>query len=61
MKGRAHTMLVNFRRELGMRERFGMARLILKLGIIPEDITEETDDPALEAKLQATIKELLNR
>ena len=38
-----------------------MARLILRTGVIPEEIDEDTDDEAIEAKLEAAIGELSGR
>jgi len=59
VKGRAYKLLKDFReRHSGLAGTFLMSRLILTSRIIPERITPEIDDPALEARLEAAIANL---
>jgi hypothetical protein len=59
MRGRAHTLLSQFRDSLsGIGAPFLMSRLILKARIIPEEITEDLDDPAIEQRLADAIAAL---
>jgi hypothetical protein len=56
MKGHAHKLLTEFReRHPGLAGTFMMSRLILMSKIVPERITPELDDPAVEARIQAAI------
>jgi hypothetical protein len=59
MKGRAHRLLADFKASLsGTAASFMMARLILRAKIIPAKISEETDDPSVEARIEAAITAL---
>lgn len=59
MRGKAHSMLQEFQASLpGISAPFVMSRLILKARIIPEQITPDLDDPALEQRLFAAIEAL---
>jgi hypothetical protein len=56
VKGRAHHLLSEFRkRNPGLSGTFLMSRLILLSKIVPERITPELDDPAIEARIEAAI------
>ncbi len=57
MKGRAHQLLQEFRERHsgGLAGTFIMSRLILLSKIVPERITPELDDPAIEARIEAAI------
>jgi hypothetical protein len=59
MRGRAYQLLTSFRSGLsGAGAAFAMSRLILRARIIPENITPELDDPAVEQRLAAAIEAL---
>lgn len=59
MRGRAYEILTAFRAELtGAGAAFAMSRLILRARIIPENITPDLDDPAVEQRLTAAIAAL---
>jgi hypothetical protein len=59
LKGRAQQLLDNFRaRNPGLAGTFLMSRLILLSKIVPEKVTPELDDPAVEARLEAAIATL---
>lgn len=56
MRGKAHALLVEFRASLsGVGAPFLMSRLILMARIIPEQVTPDLDDPALEKRLAEAI------
>lgn len=57
MKGRAHKLLEEFRERHtgGLAGTFMMSRIILLSKIVPERITPELDDPAIEARIEAAI------
>lgn len=56
MKGRAYKLLTEFRdRHAGLAGTFIMSRLILMSKVVPERITPDLDDPAIEARLEAAI------
>jgi hypothetical protein len=56
MRGRAYEILTAFRASLsGAGAAFAMSRLILRARIIPENITPDLDDPAVEQRLTAAI------
>ena len=60
MKGRAHQLLTEFRTSLrGAAASFMMSRLILRARIIPDRITPELDDPAIEERLDEAIRALI--
>ncbi len=59
MKGRAYQLLTEFRDNLrGAAAPFQMSRLILRARIIPDKITPELDDPAIEKRLDEAIRAL---
>lgn len=59
MRGRAYEILSTFRAGLtGAGAAFAMSRLILRARIIPENITPDLDDPAVEQRLTAAITAL---
>ena len=59
MKGRAHQLLTEFSTGLrGAAAPFQMSRLILRARIIPNRITPELDDPAVEKRLEEAIRAL---
>lgn len=59
MKGRAYQLLSDFRLGLkGAAASFQMSRLILRARIIPDKITPEIDDPAIEDRLAEAIRGL---
>ena len=59
MRGRAHQLLTEFRDGLrGAAAPFLMSRLILRARIIPDRITPELDDPAVEKRLDEAIRAL---
>jgi len=56
MRGRAHELIETFAAEFhGPRRAFAMSRPILMAKVLPEQITPETDDEAVEARLAAAI------
>jgi hypothetical protein len=61
VKGRAHNLLQEFRdrHAEGMAGTFLMSRLILMSRIIPERITPDLDDPAVEQRIEGAIQKLL--
>ena len=60
MRGRAHQLLSEFRSNLrGAAASFQMSRLILRARIIPDRITPELDDPAIEKRLDEAIRALI--
>lgn len=59
MKGRAHEMVEKFMARFTTTDlAFIRARFILRAQIEPEEIGRDTDDPELEARLEAVIREL---
>lgn len=59
MRGKAYELFDEFKRSLqGASAPFILSRLILSAKIIPERITEELDDPALEKRLEEAIARL---
>jgi hypothetical protein len=59
MKGRAYQLLNEFKQTLsGAAAPFLMSRLILRARIIPDNITPEIDDPAVERRLDEAIRAL---
>lgn len=59
MRGRAYELLTAFRAGLsGAGAAFAMSRLILRARILPENITPDLDDPAIEQRLAAAIEAL---
>lgn len=59
MKGRAYQLLSDFKLTLrGASAPFLMSRLILRARIIPDNITPEIDDPAIEKRLDEAIRAL---
>lgn len=62
MRGKAHALLTEFQASLsGISAPFVMSRLILKARVIPEEITPDLDDPAMEQRLAAAIEELRHK
>lgn len=60
MKGRAYQLLSEFKMSLrGASAPFLMSRLILRARIIPDSITPEMDDPAVEKRLDEAIRALM--
>lgn len=60
MKGRAYQLLADFKSNLrGAAAPFLMSRLILRARILPDSITPEMDDPAVEKRLDEAIRALL--
>jgi hypothetical protein len=57
VKGRAYKLLNDFRERhaAGLSGTFLMSRFILLSKIVPERITPELDDPAIEARIEAAI------
>lgn len=61
MKGRAYQLLTDFKSNLrGAAAPFLMSRLILRARILPDSITPELDDPAIEKRLDEAIRALLS-
>lgn len=59
MKGRAYQLLASFREQCtGPEGVFRMSRLILLSRIVPERITSELDDIAIEARIEKAIQRL---
>lgn len=57
MKGRAHQIIEQFRRENGGGAgAFRLARLIIESGINPNHITPELDDQGLEERLEQAVR-----
>lgn len=60
MRGRAYQLLSDFKSNLrGAAAPFLMSRLILRARIIPDSITPDTDDPAVEKRLDEAIRALM--
>ncbi|MCC6216562.1 MAG: hypothetical protein IT376_17000 [Polyangiaceae bacterium] len=59
MRGRAHQLVSEFLAAYNGTDRsFVLSRLILRARLVPETILPELDDPAVEARLEAAIREL---
>lgn len=59
MKGRARRLFDDFETSLrGANQSFLLSRLILMARVIPERLTADTDDPALEARLEDAIRKI---
>ena len=59
LKGRAYQLLSDFKQTLsGASAPFLMSRLILRARVIPDNITPEIDDPAIEKRLDEAIRAL---
>jgi hypothetical protein len=59
MKGRARRLFDDFEASLkGAHQSFLLSRLILMARVIPEKLTPDTDDPALEARLEEAIRKI---
>jgi hypothetical protein len=59
LKGRAKQLLQDFREaNSGLAGTFLMSRLILLSKIVPEKITADLDDPAIERRLEQAIAKL---
>ena len=59
MKGRAYSLwnrIVGTQRS-SARSCFTLAQLILRTQVLPEEITADLDDPALEARLEEILRE----
>jgi hypothetical protein len=61
MKGRAYKLLAEFRERYtaDMAGTFMMSRVILLSKIVPERITPELDDPAIEARIESAIAKVI--
>ena len=61
MKGRAHKLLAEFRERHagGLAGTFMMSRIILLSKIVPERITPDLDDPAIEQRIEAAIAKVV--
>lgn len=59
MRGRAMTILADFRKEYpNVEGTFKMSRIILLSGVVPEAVTPELDDPEVEERLRKAIFEV---
>ncbi|AKT40001.1 hypothetical protein [Chondromyces crocatus] len=61
MKGRAYALWMEIMEVQGppsARSSFAMARLILRTRALPEEITPEVDDPALERRLEEALMDM---
>ena len=59
MKGRALQLFQDFQRHCAVSgNAFGVCRVILLARIVPERLTPELDDPALELRLETAIASL---
>ncbi len=62
MKGRALKLYADFkRRSAESGNAFGICRVILLARLVPERLTPELDDPALEARLEKAIATVLGQ
>lgn len=56
MKGRSRRMLEEFRRKFpGLDGTFKMSRVILLSKVLPEELTDDLDDPDMERRLEKAI------
>jgi hypothetical protein len=61
VKGRAHglwTRILEMHRRGSTPSPFVLARLILRTRVLPEEITPDIDDPSLEERLEAVMREV---
>lgn len=61
MKGRALKLYEDFQRQCAVNgNAFGVCRVILLARLVPERLTEDLDDPALEGRLESAISAVVS-